>query len=757
MIYELEVRLYGLFCSDLFISFLRKKYQDHLTDKISDTVYSFSDRVRYIQSDDSVSLQKMEKFTLYEKRLTDRKFSVSTEAPTQKTDFKLKNAENVRNRYREVYTLDSGIEMHITKINNLSYEVEVEQEIDLSEEDWDENNESILDSFQNKFDTFFEEINLYARHLNTFLKVFNDVDRHPDKHHRSKIPIGTMSRNVIAKPRDIEKEDFITEKGKGLPEGYTLTIKGNGIPIILYFKKRYLFFIIPYVSFTLMKELKQDFQEEFMIIGEYIDKKSSKSSIFAPFDILHWSRHKDIRNHPNHLERLDIAFDILNRNSKDIIGDSLHVFRKDFIPIGKTPSSFAKAYMKIKDKSYPFGNDGMILTPIYHPQNVPLPREAKGKQQLSKWPEVCKIKPWNELSVDFVVDIEKKEVYTSCETKPYKGSFKFPFDAKSVIDWSSIPPEMNNKIVELYPVRMTSTEDQISDPNKSESDLNFVLRFSRERTDKDEPNHQSTVDRVWAKIRDPLEERVFLAKDLSRLRFQNNRIKKMLIGTIPKKSIVIDIGTGFGGDIFKYNNIADIVICIEPIDRNRTELLNRLRIAKSSLKTRFEVLSCGGEDTETIMEAFKPIRNSLPDAQVVVSSMLSLTFFWKNAAYLDLFKNTLKSISKYSNGALFYFYTIEGNRFKKYLEENDNKIKNSAFRASYDSSATEYGVGIPGRLKIEIYDTIVSLQREYLVDLTDLNDVLTDVVIKDGKIENYLTEDESNYAHCHVYGTAKIV
>lgn len=734
MIYELEVRFYGLFCSDLFVSFLRKKYEYYLIDKISDTVYGFQDRVRYIQSDDN--LNKMEKNVIMEKKFPDRKFSISTEAPTLKRDYKLKDANSVRKRFREVYSLPSDIELHITRINDMTYEVEVEKELDINEEDWEENNESILDEFQSNFDAFFNEIEIYNKALNIFLQKFNGS---------IKAPIGIMNRSVIAKPRDIEKEDFITEKGKGLPEGYTLTIKGNGIPIILYFRGRHLFMISPYVYFRLLKELKKDFTEEFMIIGEYIEDSVKDSPIFAPFDILHWSRHKDIRNHPNHLERLDIAFDILERNSKDIIGNSLQIFRKDFIPIGKTPTSFAKAYVKIRDKSYPFGDDGMILTPTYHAQNKPLPKTMK--RQISCWPEVLKIKPWHELSIDFVVDTMKREVYTSCETKPYKGSFKFSFEAKSVIDWESIPKEMNHKIVELIPIRIPKSEDKA---------LDFVLRFSRERTDKDEPNHQSTVDRVWAKIRDPLEEKVFLAKDLSRLRFQNNRVKKELISTIPKKSIVVDIGSGFGGDIFKYNNIADVVICIEPDTKNRTELLNRLKIAKDSLKTRYEVLSCGGEDTETIMETFRPIRNSLPNSQVVISSMLSLTFFWKNKSYLNLFKKTLKEISKYSNGALFYFYTIEGNRFKKYLEENGNKIKNSAFRALYDPDATDYGVGIPGRLKIEIFDSIVTLQREYLVDLMDLNDIMKDLTFKDGKIEDYLTEDETKYAQCHVYGTAYI-
>lgn len=752
MIYELEVRLYGLFCSNLFISFLRKKYEDKLIDSFSDTVYLFPSGVRYIEQerDGSRTISKMEKsLPLIEKKLADKKLTISTEFPTKFIDYKLKDTDLVRKRYREVYQISDNLELHITKINNLNYELEVEQEIELSEDDWEENNESILDSFQNNFDSFFQKIEFYRKDLYMFLQKFNGFYKSPE---------GIMNKGVIAKPRDIEKEDFITKQVgdslKGLPEGYTLTIKGNGVPVILYFKKRQLYKIVPYVSFELVKEIRNDTLEEFMIIGEYM----KESLIFAPFDLLYWSRRKDIRDFPDHLKRLEIAFDILERNSKDIIGDSFKIFKKDFIPIGKTPASFAKAYLKIKEKSndLPFDNDGMILTPMYYPQNLPLPKWSKEKsRQISDHPEVLKIKPWHELSIDFVIDISKKEVYTSCETKPYLGTSNYPFDAKSVVDWDSIPVSMDKKIVELSPVK---TDSDVND-------YNFMLKYSRQRSDKTEPNHQSVVDKVWSHIVNPIEEKVFLAKDFSRLRFQNNRVKRNLINTIPKKSIVIDIGSGFGGDIFKYNKIVDVVICIEPNDTNRKELQKRLKKAKSWLDTKYEVLGCGGEDTETIMETFRPIRDNHPDVNVVVCSMLSLTFFWKNKDYLSLFKHTLREISKYSNGALFYFFTIEGYRFQKYFEENNNKIKNTGMRAQYDPTNKKYGVGIPGRVKIEIYDTIVGgteatgstgIQSEYLVNLDDLKDTISDIVIKDGKIEEYLTEDESKYALCHVYGTGKI-
>lgn len=597
MIYELEVRFYGLYGSNLFVSFLQHYFEKNLVQKSRDTVYGFSDGVRAIFSEENELISTMQKKNVIEKKYPEMKYSVSTEQDIHISDLDLDNAKIKRIRERYAYLFSTGLSLHITKINNLFYEVEVEEEIQESDL-----NDRVKDLFQEKFNIFYNEINPYFEAFRSFLDKFND---------NSKAPPGMMSRTVISKPRDINKQDFITVNDKGIIEGYSLTIKGNGVPVILYFKDRYLFMVSLNIYFKLVREINIStiIPEEFMIIGEYFESLN----MFTPFDLLFWSRQKNIRDLSDHLKRLEYAYDILDRNSETILKDSLVIYKKDFINVGKTPSSFAKAYASIKKKEYPFTSDGMILTPMYYPQNRILWKPNE-KRQLSKYPEVLKIKPWHELSIDFIVDIHNKNVFTSCDKNPYTGTETFPFDAKTMVDWDSIPEEMHLKIVELAPYR---------------DDSKIYLKFSRDRPDKNEPNFKFHTDDVWSRIQDPIEEIVFLAKDLYRLRLQNNRIKKELLSTIPKKSIVVDIGTGNGGDILKYNNIASVVICVEPDKDNRTELQNRLSKFKSILTTKFEILSCGGEDHETIMKTFIPIRNSMVDAPVAVVSMLSMTFFWK--------------------------------------------------------------------------------------------------------------------------------
>lgn len=703
--YEYEARLYGYYRTPLFVSLLRNIYKSKFVETLEDTSYIFGN-TRYLV-DSSGHTTVVNKEVIEEHKEKDLlKFSISKEVPQDLKDLpNFSKSDSTRRRKRDVYFLDESVQLHITQINFKELEVE----LDMESPDFDEKQ---VELFSTSFNRFMGSIEKHLKDFKHFLWIFNQGVR---------TLFGEMSRDIIAKPRDIGKKDFITTD-RGIHEGYTLTVKGNGVPNLLYVQNGNVYLISPYKEIKYLNTSRFLSKESFIIIGEYF----SDTNIFTPFDILYWSRQKDVDKHPNHLERMNIIETILKRN-QEVFNTQLQVYMKPFVEVGETPQSFGKAYQKVKAEKYPFENDGMILTPIFAPQNPGVPKKDR---QLSNHPEILKIKPWHELTIDFRVNLRTQELFTAYSTVPYVGP---------MVDWGSIPEEFDNQIVELRP------ENEGND---------IILRFSRGRPDKPEPNKKGVVDDVWKLIMEPIPESTFLAKDFQRLRWQNNRIKRSLIQRIPKGSLVVDIGTGKGGDIFKYNNIAEVVLCIEPNDKNRAELRSRLAEA-TDLKTRFIVTDLKGEDTKDIMEAFIPIRKSYPNAKVVVSSMLSMTFFWKDRTTLDTFENTLKAIAKESVGADFYFFTVEGHRFRKYLSENNNKIINYGLKAQYDPEAKKYGVGIPGRLKVQLPDTIVELQREYLVDLNDLT-CLRNLEYQEAIIEKYLTPEEFLYGRCAVFGTASI-
>lgn len=717
--FEFEVRLYNPYNSKLFVSFLTDHFKTNYVETVTDTSYIFDDDDRYIE-DSSGNIIKMKKVTMMEKKMKDKKFSISNETSLPRDYEPLSEPKIVRQRKRMIFDFgpEADLAMHITQVNDGNYEVEIERESKTNED-------SDVSNFIDDFESLMEYITPHAENFSRFLEKFNGAQRN------SKLAPGEMSSYIISKPRDITKKDFITENGKGITQGFTLTIKGNGVPYMIYFRDKYVYMIVLNKTFKINMEHSKSSGEEYIILGEYFEE----SNIFAPFDILYWSRYtKGVMNIPDHMIRMNHVKDILSRNTTYM--SNLTIFMKDFIDIGKTPESFAKAYKKIKSIEYPFENDGMIMTPKYTPHNIPIPK----KRELSKGLETLKIKPWHELSIDFRVNMRRKEIYTSGTVIDYKGSDSFPFDSKHMIDWDSIPEDMDGNILEFAPTK--NGED-------------IIMKYGRARLDKVEPNYKTIADRVWAQIKDPLDEETFTNKNFSRLFVQNNRGKRQLLQSIPKGSIVVDIGTGRGADIYKYNGIAKIVLCVEPFEKNRLELINR--IASMKLTTKFIVLDAGGEDTDKIMEKFNVMVEANPTAPVAVASMISLTFFWKNKEYLSQFERTLKAISKRSlEGATFYYYTVEGNRFLKYFEENNNKIRNIGLLANYYPDSVEYGVGIPGKVKVSLPGSILSApQIEYLVNLEDLT-CLKNITFNEGLIEDYLSKDEIRYAKVFVFGKAKI-
>lgn len=768
--YEYEIRYQGIATNLAFISYIQRRYEKYFYTTVEDTSYIYPDGVRIIEASDGFKT-KMKKKVLESRFLPGRKFALSFEEEVdlatstvsetddremdKEVDESTSSPQFIRRRKRDIYHLPQGIELHITQINRseaaASYELELDYESDSPDE---------KENFLKEAEAFNAEVRGPLGALTKFVRIFNGPDRNDVR----------MSSKTISKPGDMMDLDFITmmkrgEVPRGIPEGYTLTIKGDGYQRMLCLINKNLFIVGANKVFIPLEYNYNFSEEEFIILGEHIEGSEDGGErvdrgdtsppppphpIFAPFDILHWSRHNDVRNHPNHLERMSYVEDITERYTK-YISRYLTIYHKPFINVGQTPEAFAKAYKKVRTQSYPFEDDGLILTPIPYSHN-PTPLQSHGRRDmLYLAPSTCKLKPKETQSIDFRVDFSTRSLYTSDSDTPYKGSERYPFDSKTQVDWSSFDPVLDGRICEFLPI--------------FEDDKFQYFKFTRERVDKVEPNYRSVADKNWDLINKPLAKGFYTAKGIPRLRLQNNTIKRNLIKSLPKGCLVVDIGTGFGGDIRKYNGIAHSVICIEPYETNRIELIKRLKVLQDDPKTttRYIVLDCGGEDTETIMDTFRAVRSQMLEAPVAVTSMLSMTFFWKNKDFLGKFKNTLRSIA--GEGGLgstspppaFYFYTIEGHRFLKYFKENDNKIKNTAIIARYNPKYKDLGVGIPGKVEIAIPDSILpEPQTEYLVDLDDLKDVLVDLKTEDGLLDTYLTKDEMDYAKVHVFGSARI-
>lgn len=708
VISELEFRFKDLYESDLFVSFLHDYFKDSFIDKESSKVsYEYKQNQRIVSDEEGNKkyiIKKPEKVKMYKHY----KFTYSVEKEVEA--FSLKD-ERRRNRIRSRYNLGENLELHITKIDGKYNEVELEYEIhDRLATDDD------IEKFYSLAEKYIDIFEIHYSNIEKFIRNFNSGD--------SKAPYGKLDSMVVAKARDIEEKDFANKDGKGIMEGYTVTIKANGVPLLLYSSGTHLYFVNN--NRETFKYLGKRAYEKFIIIGEYISEINS----YAPFDILYTDRRKGIRFHPHHLERMEEAKDILEGLSLEDIS----FFWKPFIPVGKTVKQFEKSINMVKDQDYPFEDDGLIMTPLYAPHNSKIDRN---RTSISEVPEILKIKPNCEQSFDVRVDLSKQKIYTHMSKQEYTGTKKYPLQHENIL-WESIPDNVHMKIIELSPV-------------KNEDDM-WVMKFNRERDDRINPNSTDLVNIVWNRINEPLNPDLFKAQGIPRLILQNRRVKTEILSKIPNKAIVVDLGTGRGGDISRYSR-ASHVLCVEPDEQNRNKLLERIR--NKNLEHKFHVIPCGAQHTETIIKKLREIREICSDCPVVVSAMLSMTFFWQSQKFLDRFKETLRAVSLESGSADFYFFTVEGNKFLKYLQEKDGKINMKKFKAKYNPDP-KYGVSLPGKVTIAIEETIVRPQTEFLVNLSDLDDTLEGMKVFNGKIEDFLTEHESIMAEASVYGYAKI-
>lgn len=419
-----------------------------------------------------------------------------------------------------------------------------------------------------------------------------------------------------------------------------------------------------------------------VIVGEIVE--GGRKTLFYPFDII-----ADKSRHLDYMKRLSWTKEV-----RDSLGTmkSLEIWMKSFVKVGESRESLASAFKKILGdtaaiESRGTPTDGVIFTLLdSRPWGTFLP-------PILKW------KPWEKLTIDFKAEADGA---LSVFDTPSTGHVPFPVKG---LKFNGVPADAEGKVVEMAPVR--------------EEDGTISFSFVRFREDKLHANSVRTARNVWKDIKSPIPQSTLLGEDLSMLFFLTNVMKREVIGKIPRGAIVIDIGSGRGGDLMKYEHQgASHVIAIEPDAENRLVMEERLKEVKT--KTQWTVVSCGGEDTKTIVETLKEVLakpREFPPT-VWVSMMLSMSFFWKDEDTLDSLRKTLLSVCELCGGSLsLVFCTVEGQRVKTFLSGKD--IDTDVLKMSFTEDDS-CGVGIKGIVKVDIPGSIVKDQTEYLVDLMDL-------------------------------------
>ncbi len=517
----------------------------------------------------------------------------------------------------------------------------------------------------------------------------------------------TEGNNFFAQARNIKPKDLISGEVCFNSRGMTVSPKADGerrLLCSLPFKKKNSIFLLNLNKRGYSIQLKNSEGENpssLLVDGEYLKSKN----LFLCFDCLYSSR--DTRDE-SYLLRLQKMREAVSKLSSSLIIKEkiiTTIFTKeDYLSSSfkeKAMQHFFDCVNSVLDSEREYPTDGLMFTPIDCGYSD-LTKIKKGK--LSEVVAILKWKPPEKLTIDFELGNGKK-LFSS------GGDKKILFTAKEYsflknVNWDSIfsSGAVNGDIIELSP----------------NFDRGYpLLSFERFRRDKVKSNNINVARDVWDDITSPLTEDIIRGRTLYLVRKYHNTIKRYLferVASSNEDNYLIDIGSGRGGDLTKWKKYSKI-FCIEPSEENLTEFKRRLReLSFSGDERKIKIVKyecCDGyfpivEDIKRFF-GFTKVKNNL-----VISMMLSLSFFWRDETTLNTLAKFIKEIttvyhSLTGKSVIFTFLTILGEEMNLVVPPHTERELNDALVVNNGK-----------KVFINIKNSIVRDQTEYYVYLPQL-------------------------------------
>jgi SAM-dependent methyltransferase/16S rRNA G966 N2-methylase RsmD len=224
---------------------------------------------------------------------------------------------------------------------------------------------------------------------------------------------------------------------------------------------------------------------------------------------------------------------------------------------------------------------------------------------------------------------------------------------------------------------------------------------------------------IWQKSNTPLVTTVRTIstgceEDLKQFRKHHNSLKQNLIIEYTKNKTVLDLGSGRGGDLIKFEKakVKNVVFC-EPSVDNLNELKRRLN-DMPILKRKSETHLIQAEDIDD-----KHILGSRKFD--IITLFFMLTFFFENEEKLDKLIDVIDNHLEY--GGYIIGTTANGKKFEKLLRSSKGKVEDKCFTieaVDIDNPTgmnKEFGKSIIIDLKATLTSTY---QKEYLVHIPTL-------------------------------------
>lgn len=360
-----------------------------------------------------------------------------------------------------------------------------------------------------------------------------------------------------------------------------------------------------------------------------------------------------------------------------------------------------------KEEEYPWPLDGMIFQPGHWYKN----------NHTFKW------KPASQLTIDFLlVPLSREDIE---EINPdedpdyfigrafwlmagengkdvnFRGTRRHPFSGYAVFEDGELKGEsMSYRIVEC------SWDSEY---------VNFVP--DRFRTDRDRPNNLSTARDVWEDIMNPIPIETMEGDTLQLMRKYHNQEKLAILSKeFAKNSVILDIGSGRGGDLHKWDQLGfKTVYVVEPNTDNLDEL--QLRRETTKVKTQVHTMNIGAEQTQEISAVINKNSQILDG----IVSFFSMTFFPQSK---ELYNGFIDTIDLLPEGGKFVGIVMDGYKVRDLLEETryaneipDDESVSYETKAYNITQASEFDDDIIGNtIEITLNDpsSMVKDQTEWL-------------------------------------------
>lgn len=712
---------------------LKREYKDNLKEEIT-----YIQHVNYVKETINdinfiVSTKKniyivtnteenIKEYNLLVRRNNNRniKYIISYEKNIDNLDMPYYNVNNIIiNRYH----VSRDNTNFILELRDITSNKETRYELEIYIENIESSNFKIVQDFIDEIHTIMYNTKIIYTYdeYRKIMDIYNNRLRSREKE--------TFDSNVLYNPRNLRIDDLkyggligfeYVENNETKTEIYSISYKADGVRRILITYNRDLWLVYPPndANLVLKNSVPIEF-DNYILDGELIPKPNRlDDSIdnefwYIAFDCLYDPKDNYNIEYYDYLTRLNrsktlrkISSNIIRIDTKNNPGEFKHL-----VDIGNA-NILHNAIMELEmtKNNLKYKTDGYIFTPINMPIND-FKRVNPKTRLLTNYRDICKWKPITDLTIDFRLKNNKLWVSHKDGEIIFTGTFKFRYNQEFE--------------------KGTLDDGEIGEFKYTRDKFEFI----RKRPDKIKPNNLNVAEDTWDLINRPITIKTLQGKSIELMSRYHNIVKRDLFDRCKflKPKTLLDLGSGKGGDIGKWNDIFERVIAVEPnkeyIEEFKERIVNMLnqtnvnviepedfndntyrrKCYQSNLRNdKVIIIHSGAEEYENIKKVQECFTGGPCD---VTSAMLSLSFFWKDKSLLEKLYKTINKCTK--DSGRFIFMTINGNcvdrAFKDEIYIDMLKEINITFVKKSDNE-----------VYIDIPDSIVTDQTEYLTKITDL-------------------------------------